>query len=545
MKNSALLYLSLLFSLVFISTGAFSQPELLWKVEYSLNRNKAPGYNLQSQNSPQLKFDQEGNLIAVSSFNEEDENDIVLLKYDENGELLWDFIFNGQEELADYVYDFAIDSQNNIILVGETHTKSVFDFDVSYGESELLVIKFSPDGEVLWSFQKPGPLYSLNFATSVSLDDNDDIYILGQSYLQNFADQEIIMLKVSAEGEEAWEDRSNSRIALQAWIVDDIFQLTASNRPDSLIILQYRLDGSPFPPIIVPDIHAFNLPILDQEGNIYIKRTTGKYRITKYAPTGEFLWAFEEPKLLPPNVHADEAQGLTFDDDLNVYLTGRHYGERGPDSIYRNGDLLTVKLSKDGEEIWRDKYIYQGGNSAEIGSDIKLLDDGSALVTGYRSVLSSGAREGILLSLDQDGERKWVIPEMEQSTIVESQYIHSLIKGKYLYTFGWRQPEGKEMRLAIEKFELDLKPSAVKETPIRPLKLYPNPASDFFTIELEEVSSSSFHFELFDLQGRKLLQGSEQTSSRIRLPKQLPTGIYEVRIKHQEEIYVSKILIER
>lgn len=131
-------------------------------------------------------------------------------------------------------------------------------------------------------------------------------------------------------------------------VINGILQIVAGgNNFHNVIILKYNSIGELLQDITIPDILLVVIPVIDDLGNVYVKRGVGLYKVTKFSSEGGVLWEFEEPKLLPLNVHADELISIDFDEERNVYVTGRHYGANyGIDSLYKNGDMLTIKLSE-------------------------------------------------------------------------------------------------------------------------------------------------------------------------------------------------------
>lgn len=76
------------------------------------------------------------------------------------------------------------------------------------------------------------------------------------------------------------------------------------------------------------------------------------------------------------------------------------------------------------------------------------------------------------------------------------------------------------------------------------LKVYPNPATDFITIELKHKSKSSF--QISDLNGRTILQGQlNESVNKIAIPNQ-PAGIYLLTVLNSEnnETEAKKIVLK-
>jgi hypothetical protein len=133
------------------------------------------------------------NNIVVCGISKDEESGVVV-KYDADGRELWsdhDFpaILNlhrenyGEGRLRvpptisqtlgtdyGYFFDVAIDNDNNIIVVGTFITESGL-------HSSIFIKKYRPDGTTLW--ERTYTPFVINLATSVAVDQNNDIFIAG------------------------------------------------------------------------------------------------------------------------------------------------------------------------------------------------------------------------------------------------------------------------------------------------------------------------------------------------------------------------------
>jgi hypothetical protein len=81
-----------------------------------------------------------------------------------------------------------------------------------------------------------------------------------------------------------------------------------------------------------------------------------------------------------------------------------------------------------------------------------------------------------------------------------------------------------------------------------PAEIYPNPSDGIFTISFA-AEKGSYEIEVFNLYGRKIFSISESVSTpgeyieTVRLP-QASSGVYIVKIIHNEKLFVGRILVE-
>ena len=137
---------------------------LLWENRFSGIGDENHGGD---QDLPdQAVLDKNGDLIICGeSGNNNPSYDFAVLKYNSNGKLLWSrFINNG------WAYDLNTDENNNIYVTGSTY----YDFD--NWKSECITVKYNSDGERLWyeSFRENNI-----YGKVICLDNNKNVIIAG------------------------------------------------------------------------------------------------------------------------------------------------------------------------------------------------------------------------------------------------------------------------------------------------------------------------------------------------------------------------------
>ena len=77
------------------------------------------------------------------------------------------------------------------------------------------------------------------------------------------------------------------------------------------------------------------------------------------------------------------------------------------------------------------------------------------------------------------------------------------------------------------------------------LKIYPNPLNDYFTVELNDNSISSFSVDVYDVSGRRVvLRVGVQNFEPLQMSLDLPSGIYFLKITTADKIFIRKIIKE-
>lgn len=123
-----------------------------------------------------LDFDSEGAGLTPTSNGLED---AYIVKYDPQGNFLWMRSFGGPE--GDVAYDLAVDKDDNLIVSGHFEGLGEFFPDdpgfnlTAVGDDDVFVMKFDPDGAILWahSFGSPNSESSL----TVDVTSTGEIYL--------------------------------------------------------------------------------------------------------------------------------------------------------------------------------------------------------------------------------------------------------------------------------------------------------------------------------------------------------------------------------
>ncbi|MGH2829777.1 MAG: hypothetical protein ACRDJM_04780 [Actinomycetota bacterium] len=146
-----------------------------------------------------------------------DPYDMVLAKYSGQGEHLWSKRIGGQG--GDEAHSVATDPGGAVVMAGETDSPSI---DMGggpltgpVGYSDLVVAKYSPQGEHLWSRRIGGPNWDA--AYSVASDSSGAVLVAGRTDsssidfgggpLTGEGSSDIVLAKYSSSGLHLWSKR--------------------------------------------------------------------------------------------------------------------------------------------------------------------------------------------------------------------------------------------------------------------------------------------------------------------------------------------------
>jgi uncharacterized delta-60 repeat protein len=253
-----------------------------------------------------LATDDHGNVyVAATSTGFGTSSDIVIIKYDTDGNHLWEQRYDGPANSVDYPIDIIWVVEGYLYVGGGTYTNTT--------AQDFLTLKYTEDGEFLWSRLYDGPDNYEDYANAMAVDQFQNVYLTGYTVgPEMWSDPDAATVKYNASGDLMWarihEGPSNSYDSGEAIEVDLI-------------------------------------------GNVHVAGTTGDYYsdflILKYNPSGDIVWAASYNS---PEDDGDYAEDMVLDSAGNVYITGMSSGDE------THADYCTVKFSSSGELLWDIRY---------------------------------------------------------------------------------------------------------------------------------------------------------------------------------------------
>ncbi|MEZ6243112.1 MAG: FG-GAP-like repeat-containing protein [Phycisphaerales bacterium] len=316
--------------------------QIAWNTQYD---------NLFNEDIPtHIATDSVGNVIVGgSTYFTANENDIQIVKLDADGNELWSYVYNGDGDHYEVVYEMFIDADDNIIVTGESWG---LNFSVQW-----VTIKLDPGGNAVWIRRYNGG----NPQAS--------------QYPQDMA--------VSSTG----------NVAVGGWARDITFQTVhfsvvlydaaGTTLFDKMIPGVTGVDGQANAVAFAPDGSVIATGSVDDDDEFGEEMLTAKID-----PTGQILWAVRHDAA--NDVNFNETLGrVAYADSTGAYIA---YSATGNPS----SQTRVIKYDADGGVLW-DTQI--GGP----GTPLKITprNDGSVIVS------ASGGSGVVLAALSPSGSVLW------------------------------------------------------------------------------------------------------------------------------------------
>ena len=511
-------------------------------------------------------------------------NDIFISKSDSNGNFIWAKQIGGPG--GDECFSITLDAFGNFYMTG-LFSRTV-DFDPDTGvfnltslalNGDIFILKLSNAGNFVWAKAMGGIQNSIGISVAVDPLGGDGVYTTGtfgsgtvdfdpgagQYNLTATAGKYIFISKLDSSGNFVWAkavggtggfdegrsiaiDPSGSKDVYTTGYflgmadfnpdtgIADTFNLTSAGNNDIFIS---RSDSSGnliwAKQIGSSDNDQGRSLAIDASGNIY---TTGFFTgtvdfdpgigqfyltaagsneifISKLDRSGNFIWA----KVLSGTGN-DAGSSLALDASANIYTVGYFEGTVDFDpgaGIFNltsagSGDIFISKLDSSGNFIWAKTA---GGTNWDNGQAIAMGPSGNVHVTG--SFLSPSISFGT-------------------STLTNA----SANNNSYDLFFA-------KLDTTISTGDYELKSVS------RDIFLFPNPANNHLTIELDNsnksnIISKDYNLEvtISDIAGKIIYSNTLKEKYSLELdPKIFSNGIYFVRIKNSGFARMKKLIIAK
>ena len=312
-------------------------------------------------------------------------DDILLAKYDINGNLVWARQAGGSD--FDEGYALAVDAAGNCYVTGYFQGTATFGNTNLTSDSrsfDSFVAKYDHDGTLLWV--RPAGGSGSDFGYGIAVDGSGNVIVTGHftgtanfsgTNLVSAGGTDIFLAKYDSSGTLLWartaggtgDDRGNAVVvdAGGNCYVTGYFAGTASFGGSSLVSTGFA------------DVFA-----------------------AKYDPAGSLVWAQRGG-----GSFSDSGLGIGVDSGGNTYITGQFIGTFGIGTTNLAGDGLTdmflAKLDPAGNLVWA---THAGGGEFDGGYALAVDAAGNSFVAGYFEDESLGG-DVLVAKYDPSGRRLW------------------------------------------------------------------------------------------------------------------------------------------
>lgn len=445
--------------------------------------------------------------------------DIFYNKYDTSGQLIFSKTITGKAQ----VYYIESDSNNNIyIAVAYVQSMSIDNTTISTTSQGVkpLLIKFDPNGNLLWYLEMSTIDTTINHFKSFAIDANDQVYVCYDNYDYSY------VKKLDTNGTVLQTIEQQNVNVISSVSVDNEGYIYTAGACANL--------NSKFAGVIVPTTFSYNT------------------YIAKYSPTGVFQWVkfVQDITCSDPQVKAKSQN--------EVYFSSTLYGAYAFDGITASGpnngyDVFISKLNSAGvfqwvKEVPNGGFAFLGkrnflnldalGNVYFAGSVTGTINWGNNVITN-----STIYQDGLILKINPSGTILMAKTAGGLSTdrfdgvainSLGDIYVSGIFRGTTNFdTILHIEPDQSNTYPVLSKINL----SNLNTTnhSIETTIIYPNPTNDYFYIKNPK---SYLKGEIFNVLGEKI-KGFNIDSNPISI-KDIAAGTYYIKLENNITIKLLK-----
>lgn len=280
------------------------------------------------------------------------------------------------------------------------------------GGEELFLIKVAADGSLAWQrswMATPNGLYEGN---DVAVAPDGSVYVTGLFAPNGTQAGDVLLLKFSPDGALIWQrtwDSGNTETGEAIAVAGDgsIYVSGGANslrEYSPLILLRFAPDGALVWQRTWSNVASGDALAIGPNGNIHVAgvapRPDGTFNwdlvVLTLDPLGTLLWQRD----LAAGSVADARGGMTVAPDGSIYVAG---GLQAIQSGRAINDTLITKFSPNGSLAWGVAY---GGNNDDFPGGVLILPNGTLLVGGVsQSPFVGGPSFAYLLRVDDANGR--------------------------------------------------------------------------------------------------------------------------------------------
>lgn len=329
-----------------------------------------------------VETDAAGNIYVAGKTTDSSSRDYITVKYDPNGNELWFRTYNGPNDFTDQVNALAVTATGEAIVTGES-TGGITSFDFA-------TIFYEADGTERWVQRFTSPGSEIDRGADVALGPLGEIYVFGHS--SNGVDTDFTLIKYDQAGNELWvrtyTDPNNRGDIAHRVTVDGAGDIIATgvNGISQILTVKYDPDGNLLWARIFDDPQGEDIGYAvatDSENSIYVTGEANNRVVTlKYDPSGNLFWSdiYDNPGFFP-----DRGYNIAIDSADNV-------------AIAAQAPILTLYYASDSN----------GGGGIPCGDLVSFRARCKATASGHRLqaqvTLTDSSHAGESVEVTVDGE---------------------------------------------------------------------------------------------------------------------------------------------
>lgn len=503
LKNA---FLTLLFLFMFMTIGIYSQPAQVWMKTY--NNPAGTGFDYTEKSV----IDPDGNIYAVGTTRTQTtSDDILLLKYNSAGTLLWSKTYNYSYNGIEQPNDIYLDNQGNIYVAG-TSTRG------PGGYYDGLLLKFNSNGSLLWVKRMNKTNFADRRASAEGIAYFGALYI-GVTFTYDDK-SECGIVKYNSNGDSlsyySLGILNHYSYRLTKIISDNstnLYTVTTGdllpNEEQDFIVKKISVNGNisqlwskTYTGASHKDDHVYDMKI-GPDGNVFVTGSTevnnqgSNVLLIKYGrDDGAILFQKTYNNAVANGL--DYGKKILFDAGANIIVIG------STEELTSDYNPLVMKYSPAGTLLWSKSYNHPG-DRAEYINDAVLDNAGNIYTTGTTTNYGLQVSEVLTLKFSASGDIDWYIEVDATNTGNNSSTINLDSEGNPVIS-GYMQNQGVYSTV-VRKYGSTIGIEPVSNTIPGSFELkqnYPNPFNPVTNIRIKTPKEGFAKLTVFDVTGKEV-----------------------------------------
>ena len=287
-----------------------------------------------------IAVDANGNVFVTGSgFNSGGNLDVITVKYDQDGSLLWVRNFDRGISDNDEGKMLVLDAAGNVYVTGYSRGSGT--------SLDIVTIKYDNAGTQQWASYYNGAANGIDEGRSIAVNSAGDVFVCGYTSDSLFF-FDAVTLKYNSSGVQQWAQTYDGAVSGN----DELLELT-----------------------------------IDASSNVYVVGNTEgavanyDFLTIKYNSAGAQQWL---QTYNGPSSSGDYGKGITLDVNNNVIVTGQSF------ETNQWFDFLTIKYSNSGTQQWTARYNF-AANRYEDAWDVITDNSGFVYITGQSQAIGNNS----------------------------------------------------------------------------------------------------------------------------------------------------------
>jgi len=171
-----------------------------------VRRYNGPGNS--NDNAFAIAVDSSGNVYVTGlSYGSGTYQDYATIKYYPSGDTAWVRRYNGSGNFDDEAYAIAVDASGNVYVTGITSMFSGYD--------DYATVKYDQNGNEVWDRIYNGPVDSTDIPSRLTIDGSGNIYVTGRS-IGSWTNYDYATIRYYTNGDTAWVRRYSCGLGLSS-----------------------------------------------------------------------------------------------------------------------------------------------------------------------------------------------------------------------------------------------------------------------------------------------------------------------------------------